>query len=46
LGAGIDYRVKPWLSVRGDWEYQRWFNFLGDSLTPNLITIGAAYRFR
>jgi len=46
LGVGTDYRVKPWLYVRADWEYQKWFGFQGSSLTPNVLTIGAAYRFR
>jgi hypothetical protein len=45
-GAGADYKLLPWLYVRGDWEYQRWFQFQGSQLSPNLITIGAAYHFR
>jgi hypothetical protein len=44
-GIGTDYRVKPWLYVRADWEYQDWLGFQNSSLTPNIVTIGAAYRF-
>jgi hypothetical protein len=46
IGVGTDYRAKPWLYVRADWEYQNWFSFQGSSLTPNIFTVGAAYRFR
>jgi len=45
-GGGTDYKVKPYLYVRADWEYQQWFSFAGSSLTPNIFTFGAAYRFR
>jgi hypothetical protein len=45
-GVGADYKVKPWLYARADWEYQEWFAFEGSSLTPNILTVGAAYRFR
>jgi hypothetical protein len=34
------------LYVRADWEYQKWFSFQGSSLTPNMVTLGAAYHFR
>jgi Outer membrane protein beta-barrel domain len=46
IGVGTDYKVKPWLYVRADWEYQNWFGFQSSSLTPNILTVGAAYRFR
>jgi hypothetical protein len=46
IGGGADFRVKPYLYVRADWEYQEWFNFAQSSLTPSILTIGAAYRFR
>jgi opacity protein-like surface antigen len=45
VGAGADYKLLRHLYVRGDWEYQRWFSFQGSSLSPNLITVGAAYHF-
>jgi hypothetical protein len=46
IGVGVDYKAKPWLYLRADWEYQHWFDFQDSSLTPNILTIGAAYRFR
>ena len=45
-GLGVDYRVKPWLYVRADGEYQNWFGFQNSSLSPSILTIGAAYHFR
>ena len=45
-GIGVDYKVKPYLYVRTDWEYQNWFGFQNSSLTPSILTIGAAYRFK
>jgi hypothetical protein len=46
VGVGVDYKARPWLYVRADWEYQHWFAFQGSSLSPSILTIGAAYRFR
>jgi hypothetical protein len=45
-GIGVDYKVKPYLYVRADWEYQKWFGFQNSSLTPSILTIGAAYHFK
>lgn len=45
-GIGVDYKVKPWLYARADWEYQNWFGFQNSSLSPSILTVGAAYRFR
>src|ERR1700723_839838 len=45
-GIGVDYKAKPWLYLRADWEYQHWFDFQSSSLSPSILTIGAAYRFR
>jgi hypothetical protein len=45
-GLGADYRLKPWLYARADWEYQTWLGFQNSSLSPNILSIGAAYRFR
>jgi hypothetical protein len=44
-GAGLDYRVRPYLNIRADYEYQNWLGFPPHGLTPSVITIGAAYRF-
>jgi Outer membrane protein beta-barrel domain len=46
VGAGVDYKVLPYLNVRGDFEYQDWFGFPPGGLTPSMFTIGAAYHFR
>jgi hypothetical protein len=45
-GGGLDYKVKPYLYVRADWEYQIWFGFQNSSLSPSILTLGAAYHFR
>ncbi len=45
FGAGADIKVKPYLNVRGDFEYQDWLSFPPQGLTPTLITIGVAYHF-
>ncbi|WP_185827042.1 porin family protein [Edaphobacter aggregans] len=46
VGAGLDYKVLPYLNVRGDFHYQRWFGFPQNGLTPSMFTIGVAYHFR
>jgi opacity protein-like surface antigen len=46
FGGGLDYRVLPYLNIRGDYEYQRWFGFPPNGLTPSVVTVGVAYRFR
>ncbi len=45
-GVGADYRLSPSIYVRADWEYQVWFGFQNSSLSPSILTIGGAYRFR
>ncbi len=45
IGAGLDYRVLPGLNARVDYEYQRWFGFPPHGLTPQILSIGVAYRF-
>ncbi len=44
-GAGLDYRLMKHLNARADFEYQRWFGFPQNGLTPKLLTIGGAYHF-
>lgn len=48
LGGGVDYKLKPYLNLRGDFEYQNWFSNLGlrNGLTPYLGSFGVAYHFR
>jgi opacity protein-like surface antigen len=45
FGGGLDYRLLRHVSVRGEYEYQRWFGFPPHGLTPSAVTIGAAYHF-
>jgi hypothetical protein len=45
-GIGVDYKVKPYIYARADWEYQHWFGFQNSSLSPSILTIGAAYHFK
>jgi len=45
-GIGTDYKVRRYLYVRADWEYQNWFGFQNSSLSPSILTIGAAYHFK
>lgn len=45
-GIGADYKVLPYLYVRGDLEFQRWFDFPSSGLTPTLFTVGVAYHFQ
>jgi hypothetical protein len=44
-GIGVDYELLQHVNLRADWEYQHWFNYEGSALSPNLITLGAAYHF-
>lgn len=46
IGGGADYKLRPYLYIRGDFEYQHWMSFVGSSLTPSLLSIGVAYHFR
>jgi len=45
IGVGVDVKVKPYLNVRADYEYQDWLSFPPTGLHPQLITIGVAYHF-
>lgn len=45
IGAGLDYRVLPGLNARVEYEYQHWFSFPPNGLTPQLLGVGVAYRF-
>ena len=44
-GVGVDVHIKPYLNVRADYEYQRWLSFPPNGLSPQVVTIGVAYRF-
>lgn len=46
-GGGLDIRLVRNVIVRAiDFEYQRWPGFPQHALTPSIVSIGAAYRFR
>jgi|SRR5580704_10634879 hypothetical protein len=45
IGVGLDYRALPGMNVRVDYEYQQWFSFPPNGLTPQVFSIGVAYRF-
>ncbi len=45
-GIGTDVKVRHYLYVRADYEYQKWPSFPVNGLSPQLLTIGAAYHFR
>ena len=44
VGGGVDYRLIHRVTLRADYEFQWWPQFLGpNALTPNGFTIGALY---
>jgi opacity protein-like surface antigen len=45
IGAGLDYHVVPAMNVRVDYEYQDWFSFPPNGLTPMILSVGVAYHF-
>ena len=44
-GIGTDYRIRPSLSLRAEYEMQRWSGFTNGGLNPQLVTLGLAYHF-
>jgi len=44
-GGGLEYRVFRQLFARADYEYQDWGPLLGNTLTPQGITVGFNYDF-
>jgi len=47
IGGGVDYKLKRYLNIRGDYEYQYWKSGPGltNGLTPQLASVGVAYHF-
>jgi Outer membrane protein beta-barrel domain len=45
IGVGLDYIVIPAMNVRAEYEYQSWFGFPPNGITPQALRIGVAYRF-
>ena len=49
LGGGADFRLKSYLNLRADYEWQKWSSdqfLLPNGITPQFLSIGAAYHFR
>jgi opacity protein-like surface antigen len=49
LGGGADFRLKPYLNIRADYEWQKWAGdqfLLPNGITPQLFSLGVAYHFR
>lgn len=44
IGAGAYYNVSRHIAVRAELEHQDWFTYSPYSLTPDLLTVGVAYR--
>ncbi len=44
-GLGVDYRVRPSINVRADYELQRWRSFPPNGLSPSVFSVGVAYHF-
>jgi opacity protein-like surface antigen len=44
-GIGVDYRLLRSVNVRVEYEFQKWFGFPPNGLSPQVLGIGAAYRF-
>ena len=44
-GIGTDYKVTHHINARAEYEYQHWSSFQDSSLSPSLISLGAAYHF-
>ena len=45
VGGGADFKLGPYLRLRGEYEFQKWRSFPNGGLTPQLVTIGIAYHF-
>lgn len=44
-GFGADYRVKPSVNFRVDYELQQWIGFPPNGLSPRVLGVGVAYHF-
>lgn len=44
-GFGADYRIRPSINLRLDYELQRWSDFPPDGLSPRILSFGVAYHF-
>ena len=44
-GVGVDYKVTRHINARAEFEYQHWASFQDSTLSPSLVSLGAAYHF-
>lgn len=44
-GIGADYRIRPSVNVRADYEFQQWSSFPPNGLSPRVFSLGVAYHF-
>jgi hypothetical protein len=44
-GLGADYRIRPSIKLRVDYEFQRWAGFPPNGLSPGVFSLGVAYHF-
>jgi hypothetical protein len=44
-GVGADFKMGPYLRVRGEYEFQKWTSFPNGGFTPQIVTVGVAYHF-
>lgn len=45
-GFGADYRIRPSINLRADYELQRWNSFPPNGLSPRVFSLGVAFHFR
>jgi len=46
FGGGVDVMLSKKWAVRGEYEMQKWSAVPDHGITPNLLTVGVAYRLR
>jgi hypothetical protein len=44
-GLGADYRIRPSIKLRVEYEFQRWGSFPPNGLSPRVFSLGVAYHF-
>lgn len=44
-GFGTDYRLRPSINIRADYEFQQWIGLPPNGLTPRVFSLGIAYHF-
>ena len=45
-GFGADYKLKPHINLRADYELQRWSAFPPNGLSPHVFSVGIAFHTR